>query len=48
MTNREKILQEGQEQIDAVIDEYLEYCDKLNKDFERMCEESQERLKCLD
>jgi hypothetical protein len=48
MTNREKILQEGQKQINAVIDEYLEYCDKLNKEFECMCEESRERLKCLD
>ena len=48
MTNREKILQEGQEQIDTVIDEYLEYCDKLNQEFIRLCNESRERLKCLN
>ena len=48
MTNREQILKDGQKQIDVVIDDYLEYCDKLNKEFQRMCEESRERLKCLD
>ena len=48
MTNKEQILQDGQKQIDAVIDEYLAYCDKLNKEFECMCLESKERLKCVD
>lgn len=44
MKNREQILQDGQKQINAVIDEYLAYCDKLNKEFERMCEESKQRI----